>query len=138
MTVLQPDGVVVFRFFRPGASRVSVTGDFNRWVEGVTPMRPAGDGWWEARVRIEPGEYRFRYVADGVRYADYASYGVEAAKDGWNAVLMVPARKAPLAPAASLTHADRPSRAAPAAAGAEAAEPAEAAEADVLETAGAA
>ncbi len=37
------------------------------------------------------GEYRFRYVADGVWYTDYASYGVESSKlGGWNSVLFVP------------------------------------------------
>jgi hypothetical protein len=28
-------------------------------------MSPAGDGWWEALLVIEPGSYEYVYVIDG-------------------------------------------------------------------------
>jgi len=53
-------------------------------------MSPAGNGWWTAEARFEPGEYRFKYVADGVWYTDYASNGIEAFRQGANSILVVP------------------------------------------------
>ena len=89
MTSVTVDGCVEFRFYRPQASRVSVVGEFNSWIDGVLPMTPDGDGWWTASTKLSPGDYRFRYVADGVWYTDYASHGIEAGPTGWNAVLVV-------------------------------------------------
>jgi hypothetical protein len=42
---------------------------------------------------MDPGEYRFRYWADGHWFTDYASHGVELGKHGWNSVLVVPAMR---------------------------------------------
>jgi len=55
-------------------------------------MKPDGEGWWSASTKLSPGDYRFRYVADEVWYTDYASHGIEAGPNGWNAVLVVPER----------------------------------------------
>jgi 1,4-alpha-glucan branching enzyme len=91
MTTLTPDGQVEFRFYRPCASRVAVVGTFNRWQEDALPMRPDGDGWWTAVMTATPGEYRFRYLADGDRwFTDYASQGIERGRWGWNSVLVIP------------------------------------------------
>ena len=43
-----------------------------------------------AEARFEPGEYRFKYVADGVWYTDYASNGIEPCKNGGNSILVIP------------------------------------------------
>ena len=93
MTSVTVDGFVEFRFYRPQASKVSVVGEFNSWLEGLTPMKPDGDGWWTASTTLKPGEYRFRYVADGVWYTDYASHGIEQAPNGYNAVLVVSGKR---------------------------------------------
>jgi 1,4-alpha-glucan branching enzyme len=90
MTSVTGDGFVEFRFYRPQASRVSVVGEFNSWIDGLLQMKPDGEGWWSASTQLKPGDYRFRYVADGVWYTDYASHGIEAGPNGWNAVLVVP------------------------------------------------
>ena len=89
MTSVTGDGRVEFRFYRPRASQVSVVGEFNSWIDGTLPMTADGDGWWTATTQLAPGDYRFRYVADGVWYTDYASHGIEAGPTGWNAVLVV-------------------------------------------------
>ena len=52
-------------------------------------MTPAGNGWWTAEAQFEPGDYRFKYVADGGWYRDYASNGIEACKSGANSILVV-------------------------------------------------
>lgn len=91
MTTLGKNGLVQFSFYRPGAKSVALAADFTRWAAGALTMRPQGDGWWTAAMPLPGGEYRFRYVADGVWYTDYASYGVESSKlGGWNSVLFVP------------------------------------------------
>src|SRR5918993_221409 len=46
--------------------------------------------WWSVRTVLGSGEYRFRYVADGRWFTDYASNGVEFAKLGLNSLLIVP------------------------------------------------
>src|SRR5687768_14797592 len=89
MTNLGKNGSVEFRFFRPGASDVRVTGTFNGWSKALA-MHPGGNGWWVLKMDLEPGEYQFRYVADGVWYTDFASNGIEVTKFGWNSVLVVP------------------------------------------------
>jgi len=81
---------VEFRFYRPGAHAVRITGDFARGCHTSLEMEPQADGWWRAATRLPAGEYRFRYLADGQQYADFAAFGVEAHNGGWNSVLVVP------------------------------------------------
>ena len=90
MTIVRQDGSVEFRFFRPEARDVRVAGDFNGWSGDALHMKPAGNGWWTARMVLGSGAYRFRYVADGRWFTDYASNGVEFAKLGLNSLLIVP------------------------------------------------
>lgn len=82
---------VEFRFYRPGATRVQLAGDFNNWRCEELPMLPCGDGYWRTRMRLPEGEYKFRYRADGVWYTDYAAFGVEPGKFGMDSVLRVEA-----------------------------------------------
>lgn len=89
MTSVRGNGEVEFRFFRAGAKEVSLAADFTKWQAEAIPMRHEGNGWWVARVYLEPGEYRFRYIADGHWYTDFASHGVEFKKQTWNSVLLV-------------------------------------------------
>jgi len=94
MTSLRGDGNVEFRFYRPGVEHVDVAGDFNGWRGSSLSMRPQGDGWWVAETPLPPGEYRFRYLADGRWFTDFAAHGVELGPGGWNAVLVVPRGRA--------------------------------------------
>ena len=67
MTSLRSDGSVEFRFYRPQATDVKVSGDFNGWSHdvGAVRMRKLEGGWWAAEAKLDAGEYRFRYLADG-------------------------------------------------------------------------
>ena len=89
MTSITIDGQVEFRFFRPNVSSVSLVGDFNGWNQQSLAMKSTGDGWWTTLMRFAAGEYRFRYLADGKWFNDYASYGVEPTKTGFNSILRV-------------------------------------------------
>lgn len=90
MTSVGKDGSVEFRFLRPDAREVALAGDFSEWAPNRKMVRDV-NGWWTIRLALEPGEYRFRYVADGEWYTDFASNGVEFGKNGWISMLVVPA-----------------------------------------------
>ena len=93
MTTIAQDGCVEFWFFRRDVADVRVVGDFDPSGHADVPMAGGPDGWWRAKVALAAGEYRFRYVADGVWYTDYASNGIEVSKAGVNSVLVVPQAK---------------------------------------------
>ena len=84
------DSWVEFVFFRPGARRVCVAGDFNGWRTSDINMVCVSDGHWRVRVRLPAGEYRFRYCADGEWFADYAACGLEPGRFGMDSLLCVP------------------------------------------------
>jgi 1,4-alpha-glucan branching enzyme len=90
MTTITDDGSVEFKFYRPQVGGVKLAGDFSNWASQAVSMQSAGEGWWSIRLKLRAGEYRFRYIADGEWYTDYASHGIEAAEEGWNSVLLIP------------------------------------------------
>jgi 1,4-alpha-glucan branching enzyme len=100
MVTIQPDGFAEFRFYRPGASRVWLVGDFNHWRAGQLQMFRQQDGYWMLKLGLPPGEYRFRYVADGLWYTDFAAFGVEPGRFGLDSVLRVAPQAVPAAAAA--------------------------------------
>jgi 1,4-alpha-glucan branching enzyme len=89
MTVIKDDGTVEFRFYRPAAHLVKLAGDFSHWASNAIPMHSEGQGWWATRLKLEVGEYRFRYIADGNWYTDFAANGIEVCREGWNSVLLI-------------------------------------------------
>ena len=50
----------------PQAQSVSLVGDFNGWDPAAHPLRPVGDGWWQAEVRLPAGTHQYAYLVDGV------------------------------------------------------------------------
>lgn len=87
------DDMVEFRFYRPNARRVFIAGDFNKWQHGQIPMIRTQEGYWVARVRLQPGVFRFRYNADGEWFTDYAAFGVEQGPFGMDSVIRVGGEK---------------------------------------------
>lgn len=99
MVVAAADGAVRFMFYRKGVQSVSVAACFNQWKPHQLRMCCSGNGWWEAEVQLPPGEYRFRYVADGQWFTDFSAHGVELQSNGWDSILVVgEAKKAIKAP----------------------------------------
>jgi 1,4-alpha-glucan branching enzyme len=49
------------------AESLAVVGDFNNWDANATPMQKRKGGWTKT-VRLDPGMYRFRYLADGKQW----------------------------------------------------------------------
>ena len=90
MTENRVDGEVEFSFFRLGVRQVFLAGEFNDWNTSTLPMRREPDGWWRCRLRLAPGTYRFKYLADRQWYLDYAAFGVERDSLGiWSSVVWV-------------------------------------------------
>lgn len=86
-------GLCQFDLAYSGASRVHITGDFNRWSKTATPMQLIGPDHWRATLRLEPGTYRFQYYVPAldVHLADFAAFGLVVRPDGqWDSVLYVP------------------------------------------------
>jgi 1,4-alpha-glucan branching enzyme len=81
---------VEFKFFRPQAGRVHLAGDFNNWRVNELPMVRDESGYWFARMHLPAGEFKFRYLADGEWYTDYAAFGVEPGRFGMDSILRVP------------------------------------------------
>jgi 1,4-alpha-glucan branching enzyme len=78
-----------FRFLRPRAHRVCLVGEFNGWDINNLPMTRSADGVWTATLRLDPGEYRFRYWADGHWFVDYAAFGLVHGPFGLEGVVRI-------------------------------------------------
>lgn len=62
---------VFFKFKTPGAAReVKLCGNFTNWEQGAIVMDKGRAGEWKAQISLEPGEYEYKYWADGVWYND--------------------------------------------------------------------
>ena len=59
---------VTFELPAVAAGTVSVVGDFNELGCGNGLMKQRKDGVWTKAVRLAPGAYRFRYLADGTTW----------------------------------------------------------------------
>lgn len=64
-----PPAAVQFVVVAPGASFVSLVGDFNDWSTDATPMRPQAEGQlWEVTLPLTPGRYRYAFLVDGTTW----------------------------------------------------------------------
>ncbi len=56
---------VLLRVQAPEARQVYVAGTFNQWNPKVSQLAMTADGWWELRLDLTPGVYKYVYVIDG-------------------------------------------------------------------------
>lgn len=61
---------VRFDLYAPGAKKVTLVGNFNRWDVNSLPMKRDRKGTWKASISLEPGRYEYRFWIDGVWYDD--------------------------------------------------------------------
>jgi len=59
---------VQFVLEAPGATSVSLAGDFSDWEASVTLADQNQDGLWTARVPIRPGIYGYMFLIDGTEW----------------------------------------------------------------------
>jgi hypothetical protein len=79
---------VRFVFVAPGATQVSVVGDFNQWNPTAMPLHRLSDGTWIADVPLTPGRYAYAFMVDGKIEVDPVAPRAEG-DFGENSVLMV-------------------------------------------------
>lgn len=60
----------------PGASSVSVIGDFNAWTAEVNVMTQRPDGNWSASIPLHHGHHRYVFLVDGEWRLDPTAQGV--------------------------------------------------------------
>lgn len=76
---------VDFELDLPGASDVSLIGEFNNWEPGATPMVRSSGGVWRATVVLDPGTYSYKFLVDRKRrIADPSSE--DSVPDGFGGV----------------------------------------------------
>jgi 1,4-alpha-glucan branching enzyme len=79
---------VRFVHVAPGATAVSLVGDFNQWNPSAIPLRRLGDGTWIVDVPLSPGRYAYAFIVDGRIVIDPAAPRANG-EFGANSVLMV-------------------------------------------------
>lgn len=76
------DDVTVFKLTDfPLATKVFVSGNFNDWSTGQTPMQKTDSGWI-AQVNLKPGKYFYKFIVDGIWMYDGNNNIKES--DGYN------------------------------------------------------
>lgn len=62
---------ILFTLDAPNAQSVYLTGEFTNWSrDGVAMKKDAKDGIWKSTLHLDPGEYEYRYIVDGVWIKD--------------------------------------------------------------------
>jgi 1,4-alpha-glucan branching enzyme len=54
-----------FSFSAPTAMSVQLVGDFTHWKKQPINLQKGADGIWRAKVELEAGEHRYRFLVDG-------------------------------------------------------------------------
>ena len=61
---------VLFEYFYPAATVVTLVGDFTRWSVKARPLKRDAGGLWKGSVRLDPGMYEYKFVINGERWED--------------------------------------------------------------------
>jgi hypothetical protein len=83
---------VTFVLRAPGATRVSVVGDFNNWDASATPMAHSGSGdMWVLNARLPRGVHLYSFVLDGSEWRPdpSAPLAADGSFGGHNSVIVV-------------------------------------------------
>jgi hypothetical protein len=75
--------LVRLMFADPGARRVSVVGDFNRWRADETPLhQDVTTRRWSVTLALHDGAHRYAFVVDGTRWVPDRATAGALADDG--------------------------------------------------------
>jgi 1,4-alpha-glucan branching enzyme len=67
---------VNFICLAPGATSVSIVGDFNQWNPESHPMKKHVDGSWQTSVPLGHGGHHYQFVVDGKLINDPRANGL--------------------------------------------------------------
>ena len=79
---------VTFHMALEGVARLNLLGDFNHWNAAAHPLTPAAHGVWSATLRLPPGEYRYRYLANGNEWLNDPEADAYAANEFGSGMLL--------------------------------------------------
>ncbi len=65
-----PTRSVHFEFKSTEAKAVCIAGSFNNWRPQASDMMKLADGRWVKELTLNPGQYEYRFVVDGVWMTD--------------------------------------------------------------------
>ena len=66
----------------PGATQVSVIGEFNGWNPEANPMKRQPDGAWAVQVPLSHGHHQYLFYVDGEAFLDPRAQGVTRTAQG--------------------------------------------------------
>jgi len=69
-TSVTKKGRISFKLDAPGAQKVSLVGDFNKWNPKTHLMRKDKKGLWSKTILIPPGRYEYKFFVDGEWWND--------------------------------------------------------------------
>ena len=69
-TSVTKKGRISFKLDAPGAKKVSLVGDFNKWNPKTHLMRKDKKGLWSKTILIPPGRYEYKFFVDGEWWND--------------------------------------------------------------------
>ncbi|HAK59419.1 MAG TPA: hypothetical protein DCO77_03410 [Nitrospiraceae bacterium] len=67
-TAEKPAVLVRFNLHAPGAQRVALAGDFNRWMVSEVLLTRQESGDWSVEIPLAPGMYTYMFVVDGQQW----------------------------------------------------------------------
>lgn len=77
-----------FTMKAPNASKVTLSGDFNKWATDTIPLADRDkDGVWSVKLSLRPGSYGYVFVVDGVAVTDPRARASTAGPHGRASVL---------------------------------------------------
>ncbi|MFH1259426.1 MAG: isoamylase early set domain-containing protein [Elusimicrobiota bacterium] len=81
---------ILFQYRNSRPKTVSIVGNFNRWDPKAHPMIKGKNNSWEVMIKLDPGEYFYKYVVDGrtIRDPNNPNF-VDDGQGGKNSMLIV-------------------------------------------------
>ena len=61
---------VVFEYFDPEATVVTLVGEFNGWDPEARPLKRDPGGMWKGTLRLDPGSHQYKFVINGHRWEE--------------------------------------------------------------------
>jgi len=61
---------LTFSLYAPGAKKVILVGEFNKWNNKVDPMKKNKKGIWNNIVMLLPGTHEYKFIVDGEWWHD--------------------------------------------------------------------
>ena len=62
--------MIEFTFHAPEVREIYLAGEFNYWDTHSLPMKKDKDGVWKAKIKLPPGRYEYKLLAENVWVED--------------------------------------------------------------------